>query len=258
MLKRINNEKVSAVPIIGGADTRPIKGAELFSEPYGNIFLLAKKKSGKSSVIYKIINDCSERNTKVMAFCSTVHKDNVWLQIANLCQKKGIYFEAHTSIKEDGVDILDEFLKCETAPEEEKEEKCSNLLFDDEKPREKKPKKLACEWLIVLDDLSSELKYPSVDALLKKNRHLKAKVIVSSQYICDLRPEARKQLDYVLVFKSLPKEKLETLYKDTDISLDFNKFENVYKIATKEPFSFLYIDVRNDKFRQNFNQEFKI
>lgn len=262
MLKRINNEKVSAVPVIGGADTRPVKGANLFSEPYANIFLLAKKKSGKSSVIYKIINDCSERNTKILAFCSTIYKDNVWIQIAELCKRKGLYFEPHTSLKEEGIDILEEFLISESAPDvatEETEKATSSILFDDDEPKAKKvkkPKKLAPEWLIILDDLSTELKSKSVEALLKKNRHLKSKVIISSQYLCDLKPESRKQIDTFLIFKGQPKEKLESVYKDADVSLDFPTFEQLYKKATIMPYSFFYVDTRNDSYRRNFSDEF--
>jgi hypothetical protein len=51
-LRKINHEKVSAisVPII---DKSKIKSSELFEELYRNIFLLAKKKSGKTSTILK-------------------------------------------------------------------------------------------------------------------------------------------------------------------------------------------------------------
>ena len=89
-ITKINNFVVQPVPLLGGADNRPIKGSALFSEIYANIFAVARKNSGKSSVIYNIIKHCSERDTKVLAFCSTIHKDNAWLQIANLCNKKNI------------------------------------------------------------------------------------------------------------------------------------------------------------------------
>jgi hypothetical protein len=52
-LYKINNEKISAIsaPLI---DKSKIKGSELFEELYRNIFLLAKKKSSKTSTIFKI------------------------------------------------------------------------------------------------------------------------------------------------------------------------------------------------------------
>jgi hypothetical protein len=266
MLKKINNETVSAVPMIGGSDQRPVKGANLFSEPYCNCFLCAKKKSGKSSVLFKIVKDCSVKGiTKVLAFCSTVHKDNVWIQMAAMCKKRGILFEGHTSLKQGGVDLLEEFLDGETQPDETEEEmskpKKNILMLDSDSDSNSTPRKskyLAPETIIILDDLSTELKSKSVERLLKMNRHIRSKVLISSQYLNDLKPESRKQMDYFIIFGSQNKEKLITLYKDADIGISFDEFEKLYKIATDEKYSFLYIDTRNDKFRKNFSIEFQI
>lgn len=264
-MQKINDVTIKPIPMIGGGDTRPVKGAQLFPELYANIFLCAKKNSGKSSVIYKIINDCSGRDTKILAFVSTVFKDNAWLQIAALCKKRGLYFEPHTSLKDDGVDRLDTFLKEQAQPEEpeedEEDEKRKNLLLldsdsDDDEPKKRKEKFIAPEWIIVLDDLSTELKAKSLVSLLKKNRHLKAKVIVSSQFLHDLAPESRKQIDTWLVFGNQNQEKLEIIYKDADISVPYDKFLKMYEVATAEKYSFLYVDTRRDEFRRNFNYRF--
>ena len=267
MLKQINDVTIKPLPMIGGGDTRPVKGSELFPELYANIFLCAKKNSGKSSVIYNIIDKCSGRDTKILAFVSTIHKDNAWKQIAELCKKRKLHFEPHTSLKEDGVDILEKFLTEEAEPQEEEEAeetpKPKNILMvdpdsddEDEPKRKKKEKYIAPEWIIVLDDLSTELKAKSLISLLKKNRHLKAKVIVSSQYMQDLSPESRKQIDTWLVFGSQNREKLEIIYKDADISVPFDEYLKMYEIATEKEYSFLYIDTRRDKFRRNFDCEF--
>ena len=266
MLKQINDVTIKPLPMIGGGDTRPVKGSELFPELYANIFLCAKKNSGKSSVVSRIIDECSGRDTKILAFVSTIFKDNAWLQIAALCEKRKLYFEPHTSLKEEGVDLLEMFLKEQAVPPEPKEEKTKKpknvLLVDsdsddeDEPKRKKKEKYIAPEWIIVLDDLSTELKAKSLISLLKKNRHLKAKVIVSSQYMQDLSPESRKQIDTWLVFGSQNREKLEIIYKDADISVPFDEYLKMYEIATEKEYSFLYIDTRRDKFRRNFDCEF--
>jgi hypothetical protein len=50
--------------------------------------------------------------------------------------------------------------------------------------------------------------------LLKWNRHYKAKVIISSQWLHDLLPESRKQIDLFLIFKGFPAKKLAEIYKD--------------------------------------------
>jgi len=73
-LKRINNKKVKAIPI-PDEDKRPIKGFDICEEVYANIFLCARKKSGKTSAVFKIMKECSTKHTIIIIFCSTVHKD---------------------------------------------------------------------------------------------------------------------------------------------------------------------------------------
>jgi hypothetical protein len=264
--KRINNEKVLPIPLIGGAsDKRPIKGEQLFSEIFANIFLVARKKSGKTSVIYKIVKDCVDKHTTVVAFVSTLYKDDNWIAIRKYCTSHNIPFIGHTSLKEAGDDkleaLVDKLLKeaeeNEIKKNEPKKKKVNILALDSDEEDEdhaRKSKFRTPEYLIILDDLSNELKSNSLVALLKNNRHFKAKVIVSSQYLNDLLPESRQQLDYFLVFKGQPKEKLEVIYKDADIAaIPFNEFNKIYEIATREPYSFLYIDRHNQTYRKNFD-----
>ena len=265
MLKRINNEKVELVPQMGGSDKRPIKGNALFPELYSNIFLCARKNSGKTSLIYTILKKCSGRDTKILAFVSTLFKDPAWLGIQEWAKKKGVYFEGHTSLSdEDNSDILDLFVKSEQIPEEveQEENKTAIVIKDDEtedpekEKKEKKEKYVAPEWIIILDDLSDEIKSRSLVALLKKNRHLKAKVIVSSQYFNDLLPSARKQIDTFIIFGGEPEAKLKEIYRSASVSIPFQQFQEWYHHATKDKYNFFYVDTRKDKFRQNFNLEF--
>jgi len=72
-------------------------GADLFPELYSNIFLCAKKKSGKTTVIYNIIKKCANKNTKVVAFVSTIDKDKSRLTIREFCERKEIQFMGHSS-----------------------------------------------------------------------------------------------------------------------------------------------------------------
>jgi len=272
-VKKINDVKVKKVKCSVAQDDRPIRGSDLFGEIYANIFLCAKKKSGKTSTIYKIIKECMGKKTKVIAFVSTLHKDATWKSIREYCEGKGNEFIGHTSLKEDGEDLLDTLVK-ELESEAEKEYDDNNIDerlkqlerklcpvlcevdSDDDEPkkkRERKEKYQSPEYLILLDDLSNELKSKSLVSLLKKNRHFKAKIIVSSQYLNDLLPESRKQQDYFLVFKGQSNEKLEEIRRDADVGLEEEELRDVYKFATEKQFSFLYIDTRNNTFRRNFN-----
>lgn len=93
---------------------------------------------------------------------------------------------------------------------------------------------------------------------MKMNRHLNAFCCLSSQYLLDILPEQIKQLDYVLIFRGEPEIKLMKLHKDIDLAIEFETFMKLYHDATKEKYNFLYIDVRNEKFRKNFNKEYQI
>jgi len=83
------------------------------------------------------------------------------------------------------------------------------------------------------------------------------KVIISSQYLNDMKPEERKQIDYWLLFRSLPEAKLEEVYKDTDATIPFETFLKMYKVATAEKYNFFYVDVPQDEYRRNFNKWFE-
>ena len=104
-LRQINKQFVSAISI-PNEDTRPVKGFDICEEPYANIFLCARKKSGKTSAVFKIIKECSDRKTIIVIFCSTAYKDKNWIQMRKYFIKKGMDVRVYTSIYEDGEDQL--------------------------------------------------------------------------------------------------------------------------------------------------------
>jgi hypothetical protein len=266
-ISKINKTVVKTVPKIQEDDKRPVKGADMFSEIYSNIFMVAKKKSGKTSVIYNIVENCAGRDTIVIVFCSTLHKDNNWKSIQKYCETKKIQFIGHTSLIEDGVNKLDELVDClqekakqdrEDETKEKPKKKCKLIMFDDDSDdeAESKPKKTkyrAPEYIIILDDLSTELKNKSVTSLLKKNRHYLSKIIISSQYLNDVEPAGRKQFDYLLVFKGQPLAKIEVIHRDCDTSIDLERFDKIYKFCTEKQYSFMYISTVDDTIRRNFD-----
>jgi hypothetical protein len=261
------------------------------------VYANARKKSGKTSALFKIIKECAGKKTKIIVFCSTCYKDKNWIQIRKYFAKKKIDIEVFTSIYEDGQDQLAnlvEELKQEAKEQEEAEterkegkgdlqaeneiERCDDILErlqrmhlyatgqatredleEENVPKKKggkKSKYQSPEYIIVFDDLSSELKSRSLLSLLKFNRHFKSKLIISSQWLHDLLPESRKQIDLFLIFKGFPEDKIALIYKDCDSSIPFQTFYKIYKKSTKYPHSFMYIDTRSDSFRRNFNQKF--
>ncbi len=275
-IKRINKEDVAPVKFVDVVeDSRPIKGRDIFPEIYANIFFCARKKSGKSCAIYHTIKNCATRETRVIAFVSTLHRDPTWRSIQKLCQDMNVDFTGYTSIKdpETKEDILDTIVKhLEQNTGEDKEEEdidrtkpgiilCADDLVPHSKSRKpKRPKERAPKIIFIFDDLSGELQSPSVTVLLKKNRHFMCKVLMASQYWNDIALQARKQIDYVLLYRGLAQsmDKLTDIYKNCDLSVKFDMFLDIYRFCTKEKYHFMYIDVVNSEFRRDFSHKLEL
>jgi len=105
------------------------------------------------------------------------------------------------------------------------------------------------EYLIIIDDLSHELKSEGIDTLLKQFRHFKCKVIISTQDLLDLPPSGRKQLDYVALFPLISRDRLKTVHKDLGLIQEFEPMERVYKAITATPYNFMLIDRPNKTLR---------
>jgi len=140
-----------------------------------------------------------------------------------------------------------------------KEEPIQLIKYDgmeeevDEENKKKKSKILYPEYIFIFDDLSNELKNPVLSLFICNMRHFKTKFIISSQYWNNLDRKARAQHDIIIIFKDIADDKLEEIYKESGLTIPFDKFLKIYKFATKEPYNFLYINTRNGELCKNFN-----
>ena len=133
-LKQINDQRIP----IPDEDTRPIKGYDICEEVYANIFLCARKKSGKTSALFKIMKECASKKTILIIFCSTCYKDKNWIQIRKYFEQKGMDIRVYTSIYEDGEDQLSNLIEdlkkeakekeCEQDEETEEVDRCDEIL----------------------------------------------------------------------------------------------------------------------------------
>ena len=98
--------------------------------------------------------------------------------------------------------------------------------------KEVKEKYQSPEYIFVLDDLADELHRRSLTTFLKKHRHFKAKIIVSSQHLNDLLPQARRQLDYWILFQGHPEGKVDEIHRSADLAIPKSEFYEMYKFAT--------------------------
>lgn len=271
-LKKINGEVVRAVQTGSGDEKKKVKGEKLFPEVYSNVFLLARKKSGKTCCIFKILKKCVGPDTKLVFISSTVHKDDTYRVMLEYFRNKGNDIDVHTElVKGSGRNkeyvlldtIKDDADEEEEAPAPAPEEsglfkfgKPPAEVEEEDKPKKRKSKKLAPELIFVLDDLGSGLRDKSVAMLLKKNRHYKSKVLIASQYLHDLKPDSIRQLDSILIWGGQPVAKLERIHRSLDLAIDYDTFEDRYRTATAKKYHFFYIDIPNERYRKDFTHEF--
>ena len=310
-LTKINDAVVKPIKTGKEKDKRLPKGYKLFPEPYPNVGIIAKKKSGKTNVVVNIVKNCADKDTHVFVLASTANKDPMFLALKKYCKKHEIPYHAQTEIKtvdETGKknDFFEKFMRdmgeadseedqTDSEDEEAKhprmsnygqinEESCSDTdysSYSEDEDYERlnygkkydrqdakfvknkgslQPKKpyITPEVIIITDDLSNELKTPSLRAFFKRNRHYRCLNIVSTQWLQDLLPESLKQFDNLLLFKGLTREKLEKVKDDADLSIDIDKLEAIYRSATSAAYSFLYVDTRLEQYRRNFNERYNI
>lgn len=263
--KKINNIQIKPLVLTNNIDPQKIKGSKLIPFLYTTVFLCAKRKSGKTSVLAELLQKTSDKKTTFWIFCPTHRVDTSWIQILKILKDKGNIVNVFDSIIDGKSNVLDEIMAELSIGEEEEDEKKpkvkSLLKFDNDEEKEKKeykPKKLAPEHIFCFDDISHELKNPAIATLLKKSRHFKSSVYVSFQYPMDLTPACWKQAEVVLAFKSFSRDKLEHIHKHLDLSLELEQFNNIYDYVfedVKEKYNFLYINVRDQLFRKNFNKQ---
>lgn len=248
-LKRINNVDIHTLidkslknkkrKINNQYKDREILGYDFLPEPFCNVFLLAKKNSGKTTIIKELLNNilCSDLEQKVYFFVPTFDKDVIYQEIKETLENYDIDYQVFKSIEEksSGVNNLKDVLDSIDETDLDNYEYAENIF--------------------IFDDISEELNNIWLHPLVKENRHYKSAVLMSSQYITDLTPAARSQIDFCLVFKKQSNDNLKHLYRSMDISIPFDYFYKLYKQATKGDHNFLYIDRANSLFRFNFNQE---
>jgi hypothetical protein len=262
----VNNYKVKPVDI-PTVSTDNILGHQLFPSIFPNIFLCAKKKSGKTSVIFNIVEQCIDERTKVFLFSPTCDRDPTYVALQVRLRERGVPCITHDSILRGGESLIDVILHelralDRVATITTSDNATTRHTLDFGPPASERQvagvpvKPLAPLFLFIFDDISNDLRHRSVSTLLKCNRHYKAMCIISSQYLTDLTPASIKQLDYMLLFKSFSADKLEAIHRHLDLAVDLDKFIQMYTHATTPAYSFLYVNSREEEYRQNFDKKY--
>jgi hypothetical protein len=123
MLKteKINNEKVFVLQT-EPEDITKNKGYKLIPNLNTNIFLVGRKASGKSSVIFTILKKCMDKETKLYAFVGTHSKDPTYIAIKEWLDLQEIKYEFFDNIIDGKTNHLSDILTNLKKDEEKKAE----------------------------------------------------------------------------------------------------------------------------------------
>jgi hypothetical protein len=259
----IPNQKKSKKPL----------GYNLFPDLYSSIYICAGTKSGKTTLINHILEYCIDERTTVYIYCPTVEIDPTYEHIIKQLDKRGIkaIVNMHYLDEKDN-NLLEEHIKPLYKPDDDEPAEVVGRgpmigkrivngavvevyqqLPDNEAKPPKQKKYSAPKNLFLFDDLAEDMRSPIVYKLLSKQRHFKAKTIISTQSVKDLHPKAIKQLFYCIVFGGQTDKVLEDLYNALAMrAVTLDQFMKYYKTATQKKYDFLYIDIRRVIFKHNF------
>lgn len=280
LTKRVNKIKVKPVVSNIEYNKHNTKGYKMFKEPYANILLIAKKKSGKSTVIYNILKECASKGTQIIIICPSFGHDKTYQKMERMLNKKGCEVTVFDGIKDsedpkiDNVAEITNALLANNGTEGSVRDAGSVggggvCLFGDEDIEEKSGKvikpedrKNGCRTILIADDLGSSLRCQSIYRLLLKNRHLKMKTIISTHSVNDLIPSAYPQIDDVLLFDGIGDEKIKEAREKLKLEIPGsrslnNDFIVLYKDACGKKYDFLYCDRNEHTYRRNFDEEYQ-
>ena len=112
-------------------------------------------------------------------------------------------------------------------------------------------KKRPLENLIIIDDSSGDFpsgrKKSMITSLFTNSRHLNTSIWLISHKYNNIPTMWRNQVDGMFLFKTNSKLEIDTLKRD--LNIDENIFETCLKDATKEPHSFMFLNLTGGKTR---------
>lgn len=273
--KKINDFVVKPIP--GVNRDKVLRPNPLFNENNPNVLLIAPRKTGKSTVIYNILEEIADKDCAVYLFCGQIWKDKSYEKIMQMLKKKDIdYIPESSFYTKKGKNQLNRLIKVLSAKDDARMQELDPFYeinkeddedSENEDLKEIDPSILPERVILVVDDLSGESRNSKdLNALLKANDHMKCTLILSTQFKTDIKPEAWNQFSYAILFAGLPDDKndskLVDIHRDLGLGgfINLDKFRKLYYYATApsnpdEPSrNFLYIDRAHKQFRKNFNE----
>src|SRR5579883_1680521 len=272
MLKcsKISDREVKPIRFLTEPDQRPIAGFDTIPDLYATVVMIGHRKVGKSFCMFDLVKECIGPDTETYVFARQHNNDDGWKAFKEWMREKNHPFVAYSSTlqaipgKSRPKNLLGELMDAWIAEadakeaEQDAEEDVKEEAEDKEEPKERKTKYRYPERIIILDDISSELKKEPVATLFKEGRHLRTRVFVCTQNIKDIRPETRHNTTHLLLFKGENLQKVNQVHDIFDIAAEREDFRRMYHDASKEDHGFLYCDINNNEYRRKFNYKYDV
>lgn len=213
------------------------------------MILLAPSGSGKtvliSNLILNIYKGCFER---IFIFSPSVHLDQTWSAVKKYQEdvmkvsesdKETLYFDYYDA--DDLENIIDT------------QHKVTKHIKDS-------GKKKLFSILIVVDDFADSVEVSRhsklLHALFTRGRHHSISTIVSSQKYNALATIIRVNATALIVYRLRNYAELEVFLTENGALIDKKSLLEIYREATKEPYSFLYVNLTARNIKEMFYQNF--
>ena len=115
--------------------------------------------------------------------------------------------------------------------------------------------------LLVIDDFAEDktfMRYSKIlHGLYTKSRHFGLSVITASQKLNALAPIVRLNSSSLYIFKLKNQSELDTFIQEQSALIDKKTINEIYRVATEEPYSFLFVKLRESDVNKIFMVRFE-
>ena len=115
--------------------------------------------------------------------------------------------------------------------------------------------------LLVVDDFAEDktfMRYSKIlHGLYTKSRHFGSSVITATQKYNALSPIVRLNSSSLYIFKLKNQSALDTFIEEQSALIDKKTINEIYRVATEEPYSFLFVKLRESDVHKIFMKRFE-
>lgn len=236
-------------------DKRKNKINKLLPKPPFRMIVVGSTGTGKSNFIKNLIyNDTMGYGgyfDYIFIFCGSVDDVDEYELLA-IKNRVEMWDEDREKYVNKRIKLIDKIIVQQTLEEEELYD-LIDIFENNEFFRNKR-------FLFVFDDMivdrvmTNNNKMNVIDLLMVRGRHFNASVIISTQKWTALKQNIRMiNSSQVVLFNGIPKSNLKAIAKELSGFMDENDFKELYFNLTKQPFSFMIVNLKSprDKYIQD-------